>query len=101
MGKAAKAHRAKVAKRNAKLAQQKSGMQKAFERLIEEQMTKLREEQELNAKLGEQELNFEVVDEKVVDHAFTFTPNEEESAKINKEFEEDLQVEDKISELEK
>jgi len=79
MGKAAKAHRAKVAKRNVKLAQQKSGMQKAFERLIEEQMTKLREEQELN---------FEVVDEKVVDHAFTFTPNEEESAKINKEFEE-------------
>ena len=94
MGKAAKEHRKKVAKRNAKIKQQKSGMQKAFERLIEEQMTKLREEQELNAKLGEQELNFEVVDEKVVDHAFSFIPNPEESAKINKEFEEELSTEE-------
>lgn len=94
MGKKAKEHRKKVAKRNAKIKQQKSGMQKAFERLIEEQMTKLREEQELNAKLGEQELNFEVVDEKVVDHAFSFIPNPEESAKINKEFEEELSTEE-------
>jgi hypothetical protein len=29
-----------------------------------------------------------VVEEKIVEHAFKFTPNPEESAKINKEFEE-------------
>ena len=34
MGKAKKEHGAKVAKRNAKLAQQKSGMQKAFDMLV-------------------------------------------------------------------
>ena len=38
MGKAAKEHRKKVAKRNARLAQQKSGMQKAFDMLIQEQL---------------------------------------------------------------
>ena len=32
MGKAAKKHRAKVAKRNNKLDQKKSGMQKAFDK---------------------------------------------------------------------
>jgi hypothetical protein len=87
MGKKAKEHRKKVAKRNARVQQQKTGMQKAFEKLIEEQMTKMKEEQEINAKLGAQDLNFEVVDEKIIDHAFSFVPNPEESAKINKEFE--------------
>ena len=37
MGKKAKEHRAKVAKRNAKIKQQKSGMQKAFDLLLQEQ----------------------------------------------------------------
>jgi membrane-bound lytic murein transglycosylase MltF len=87
MGKAAKEHRKKVAKRNAKLAQQKSGMQKAFDMLIQEQLNKLKEN-ELTAQIGEQELDMSVVEEKIVEHAFKFTPNHEESAKINKEFEE-------------
>jgi membrane-bound lytic murein transglycosylase MltF len=87
MGKAAKEHRKKVAKRNAKLAQQKSGMQKAFDMLIQEQLNKLKEN-ELTAQIGEQELDMSVVEEKIVEHAFKFTPNPEESAKINKEFEE-------------
>jgi hypothetical protein len=46
-----------------------------------------------------------IIEEKIVDHAFKFTPNPEESAKINKEFEEvevnEQQVEDQVSELEK
>jgi membrane-bound lytic murein transglycosylase MltF len=87
MGKAAKEHRKKVAKRNAKLAQQKSGMQKAFDMLIQEQLNKLKEN-ELTAQIGDQELDMTVVEEKIVEHAFKFTPNPEESAKINKEFEE-------------
>jgi membrane-bound lytic murein transglycosylase MltF len=87
MGKAAKEHRKKVAKRNAKLAQQKSGMQKAFDMLIQEQLNKLKEN-ELTAQIGDQELDMTVVEEKIVEHAFKFTPNPEESAKINKEFQE-------------
>ena len=44
MGKKAKEHRAKVAKRNKKIAQEKSGMQKAFDKLMEEQIQKLKEQ---------------------------------------------------------
>ncbi len=88
MGKAAKEHRKKVAKRNAKIKQQKSGMQKAFDMLIQEQLNKLKED-EMKAQVGDQELNFEIVEDKIVKDAFNFIPNEEESAKINKEFEEE------------
>jgi hypothetical protein len=45
-------------------------------------------EEEIKAQVGEQDLNMEIVEDRVIDHAFKFTPNEEESAKINKEFEE-------------
>ena len=92
MGKKAKEHRAKVAKRNAKLAQQKSGMQKAFELLIQEQLNKLKED-ELKAQVGDQELDMTIVEDRLVEHAFKFTPNPEESAKINKEFE-DVTIEE-------
>jgi membrane-bound lytic murein transglycosylase MltF len=90
MGKKAKEHRRKVAKRNARLAQQKSGMQKAFDMLIQQQLDKLKDD-ELKAQIGEQELDMSIVEEKIVEHAFKFTPNPEESAKINKEFE-DVEV---------
>jgi hypothetical protein len=89
MGKAAKEHRKKVAKRNAKIKQEKSGMQKAFDMLIQQQIESRRAEENLKAQVGEQDLNFTVVEDKQIDHAFSFTPNEEESAKINKEFEEE------------
>jgi hypothetical protein len=92
MGKAAKEHRKKVAKRNEKIKQQKSGMQKAFDLLLQQQIENMKEEQ-LKAQVGDNDLNFEVVEERAVDHAFSFVPNEEESAKINKEFEEE-QVEE-------
>lgn len=88
MGKKAKEHRRKVAKRNAILAQKKSGMQKAFDMLIQQQLEKLKADEDMKAMVGDQEYNMEIIEEKVVDHAFKFTPNEEESAKINKEFEE-------------
>jgi hypothetical protein len=93
MGKKAKEHRRKVAKRNSVLAQKKSGMQKAFDMLIQEQLNKLKEE-ELSAQVGDQQLDMSVVEEKIVEHAFKFTPNPEESAKINKEFEETEVVEE-------
>jgi hypothetical protein len=93
MGKAAKEHRKKVAKRNAKIKQQKSGMQKAFDMLVQQQLEKLKND-EVKVEAGGQEVNFDIVEQKVVEHAFKFTPNEEESAKINKEFEEEPQIEE-------
>ena len=87
MGKAAKEHRKKVAKRNVKIKQEKAGMQKAFDLLLQEQLEKLKND-EMTAMVGDQEVKMEIVEDKIVDHGFRFTPNEEESAKINKEFEE-------------
>lgn len=101
MGKAAKAHRAKVAKRNKRIAQEKSGMQKAFDLLLKEQLSKLDAEKEIAVELGDQSLNFEVMEDRIVDHAFKFQPNPEESSKINKEFEEqNLPEEDLITNVE-
>jgi hypothetical protein len=93
MGKAAKEHRKKVAKRNAKIKQQKSGMQKAFDMLVQQQLEKLKND-EVKVEAGGEGVNFDIVEQKVVEHAFKFTPNEEESAKINKEFEEEPQIEE-------
>ena len=92
MGKKAKDHRKKVAKRNERLRQQKSGMQKAFDMLLKQEIERLKQE-DVKVEAGGQEVNFEVVEEKVIEHAFKFTPNEEESAKINKEFEEVTETE--------
>ena len=92
MGKKAKEHRAKVAKRNRRIAQEKSSMQKAFDMLIQQQLEKLKED-ELKAQVGEQQLDMTIVEDKIVEHAFKFTPNPEESAKINKEFE-DVTIEE-------
>jgi hypothetical protein len=92
MGKKAKEHRKKVAKRNAKIKQQKSGMQRAFDLLLQQQLEKLKNE-DVKVEAGGQEVNFEVVEDRVIEHAFKFTPNEEESAKISKQFEEEPQIE--------
>lgn len=93
MGKKAKEHRKKVAKRNAKIKQQKSGMQRAFDLLLQQQLEKLKNE-DVKVEAGGQEVNFEVVEDRVIEHAFKFTPNEEESAKISKQFEEETQTEE-------
>jgi hypothetical protein len=98
MGKREKEHRKKVANRNVRLKQQKSGMQKAFDMLVQQQLEKLKED-ELKVQVGDKEINMEIVEDRVIDHAFSFIPNPEESAKINKEFEDEtdtvLDVENK------
>jgi hypothetical protein len=62
MGKAAKAHRAKVEKRNRIIVQEKYAMNKAIERMFEAQKM-MSETENLGVELNGQDLNFEVVDE--------------------------------------
>lgn len=62
MGKKAKEHRAKVAKRNRKVAQAKYSMQNALNKMME-QMAKKQEEEKLNVTVGGQEVPFEIVTE--------------------------------------
>ena len=60
MGKKAKEHRAKVAKKNRKVAQAKYSMQNALNKMME-QMAKKQEEENLNVTVGDQQIPFEVV----------------------------------------
>ena len=83
MGKEAKKHRAKVAKRNAKVKEQKSGMQKAFDLLVQEQLKKLDTDKEISIQHEGQDLNFEVVEDKVV-NAISIKPNERNLQKSTK-----------------
>ena len=80
MGKAAKEHRAKVEKRNRKIAQEKYAMTKAIERMFEAQKMAMESNENVNVELNGQDLGFEVVD----------------TIEIN-----EPQVEEQISELEK
>jgi hypothetical protein len=86
MGKAAKAHRQKVAKRNAKIKQERSGMQKAFDLLMKNQMELLENKENLNVTVGEQEMGFEVIEEKQVDHAFQYQPNQDASQLVAQQY---------------
>ncbi len=91
MGKAAKEHRKKVAKRNAKIKQQKSAMQKAFDTLLKAQMDEMINKDNTKVQLGENDYNFEVlgeVNDTPKEEGFKLNLDAEESAKINKEFEE-------------
>ena len=80
MGKTAKAHRAKVEKRNRKIAQDKYAMKKAIEKMFEVQKMEMENQENVNVELNGQNLGFEVVEE--------ILTNEQP-------------VEDEISELEK
>jgi hypothetical protein len=80
MGKSAKAHRAKVEKRNRKIEQDKYAMNKAIERMFEARKMEMENQENVNVELNGQNLGFEVVEEIVT--------NEQK-------------VEDQISELEK
>jgi|TARA_R110000868_G_scaffold29755_1_gene110549 hypothetical protein len=62
MGKASKAHRAKVEKRNQKITVEKYAMKKAIERMFEAQKM-MSETEKLNVELNGQDLNFEVVED--------------------------------------
>jgi hypothetical protein len=80
MGKAAKAHRAKVEKRNRKIAQDKYAMNKAIERMFEARKMAMENQENVNVELNGENLGFEVVEEIVVNEP---------------------QIEDQVSELEK
>jgi hypothetical protein len=62
MGKKAKAHRAKVAKRNRVIAQQKYTVQNSFNKLMRE-IAEKQEAEKLNVMVGDKEVPFEVVAE--------------------------------------
>jgi hypothetical protein len=72
MGKKAKEHRAKVAKRNKRIAQEKSGMQKAFDRLMEEQIQKLKANDGLNVDISGNTVPFKVFDKEHLDSIVKF-----------------------------
>jgi N-methylhydantoinase A/oxoprolinase/acetone carboxylase beta subunit len=72
MGKAKKEHRAKVAKRNKRIASEKSKMQKVFDALLQAQIDKFKESNSevnteeinngLDIQVGGKQLEFNVVD---------------------------------------
>ena len=68
MGKAKKEHRAKVVKRNQRIAEEKGKMQRAFNKLLQEQMEKFQENEELNVQVGDQPVQFSVVDPNEVEN---------------------------------
>ena len=78
MGKKDKEHRAKVAKRNKRIGQDKYAMQNAFNRIMK-QMAEAKNneelENELNVKVGNSEIPFSVVSEEEL----TQTPEEPEN----------------------
>ena len=92
MGKKAKEHRAKVAQRNKRIAQEKYAMQNALNKMMK-QMAEQQETESLNVSVGEQEVPFNVVNDVELNSIVEF---KEENRQM---FE--PQVEDQISELEK
>jgi hypothetical protein len=53
MGKREKEHRKKVAKRNQRIADEKTKMQKVFNKLLKEQMDKFKESEGLEVQVGD------------------------------------------------
>jgi len=92
MGKTAKAHRAKIEKRNKKVSNEKYAMQNALNKLMK-QMAEQQEVEKLNVTVGEQEVPFSVVDEAELNSIVEF---KEQNGQM---FE--PQAEGQISELEK
>ena len=95
MGKKAKEHRKKVAKRNAKIKQQKSAMQKAFDKLLKAQMDEMISKENTQVSVGDKKMDFEILGEiEDKQDVVRLSLDPEESAKINKEFEEELPTEE-------
>jgi len=96
MGKRAKEHRKKVAKRNAQIEIQKKNMRKVFDDLLKKQQDLMLNEENTKVKMGDKEINFEVLGEveNKPESGIRITLDPEESAKINKEFEEELPTEE-------
>jgi len=72
MGKKDKEHKAKVAKRNKRISQEKSGMQKAFDKLMEDQIQKLKNGDGLNVNLSGNTVPFEVFEKDELDSIVDF-----------------------------
>jgi hypothetical protein len=72
MGKRDKEHKAKVAKRNKRISQEKSGMQKAFDKLMEDQIQKLKNGDGLNVNLSNNTVPFEVFEKDELDSIVDF-----------------------------
>ena len=68
----AKAHRTKIAKRNKLISQEKSGMQKAFDRLMEEQIQKLKNGEGLSIESSGNTIPFEVFGKEHLDSIVDF-----------------------------
>jgi len=85
MGKAAKAHRAKVEKRNRRVAQERYAMQNALNKMMK-QMAEQKDtenlEQQLNVKVGDKEMPFSVVDETELNSIVEFKENNQEMFQI-------------------
>jgi hypothetical protein len=85
MGKAAKAHRAKVAKRNRKLAAEKYRMQNALNKLME-QMAKQQDsekaESEINVSVGDSKVPFSVITEEELNSIVEFKEENQEMFKV-------------------
>lgn len=62
MGKKAKEHRKKVAKRNQRISEEKTKVQRQFNKLLKEEMDKLQQNEDLSIQMGDKPLNFEFVD---------------------------------------
>jgi hypothetical protein len=78
MGKKAKEHRAKVAKRNRRIAQEKYSMQNALNRLMKqmaEQEDAEKMEQELNVNVGGGQVPFSVVSDEELNSIVEFKEN--------------------------
>ena len=67
MGKKAKEHRKKVAKRNAKIQQKKSAMQKAFDTLLKAQMDQVLNKENTKIELSGKTMEFEILEDNIPD----------------------------------
>ena len=93
MGKKAKEHRAKVAKRNNRISKEKSGMQKAFDKLMEEQIQKLKTNNELNVETPEGSIPFEIFDKDQLDSIVNFKESHPELIMGDDEVENEVEEE--------
>ena len=107
MGKKAKEHRAKVEKRNRRIAQEKYAMQNALNKMMK-QMAEQQEAESLNVSVGNQEVPFSVIDDSELNSIVEFKEQNAEmfeaefdSAGFTIEDREEPQIENQISELEK
>jgi len=107
MGKKAKEHRAKVAKRNRRITQERYAMQNALNKMMK-QMAEQQEAESLNVSVGEQEVPFSIVNDVELNSIVEF--KEENTQMFEAQFDSsgfsiedriEPQVEDQISESEK